>query len=95
MEENCKMKYRGPEEKRTLMSRLNRIGGQVEGIKKMLEADRYCEDILIQVSAVTNALKGFAAVLLENHMHTCVVESIQNGDLEIVDELVDLFKKFE
>ena len=75
------------------MNRLNRIEGQVRGIKKMVENDAYCPDILIQVSAVNAALNSFNKVLLANHIRTCVTEDIREGREETVDELVATLQK--
>ncbi len=88
-----KRKERSPEEFKSLMNRLNRIEGQVNGLKRMLENDAYCPDILIQTSAVTAALNSFSKELLINHLNTCVVENIRNGNNEIVDELVKTLQK--
>lgn len=88
-----KTKIRDEKEYKDLMNRLNRIEGQVRGIKKMLEENAYCPDILIQVSAISSALNSFNKVLLDNHMNTCVVENIQNGNLEVVGELTNTLKK--
>ena len=95
MSENCceKHKHRETEEYRDLIRRLNRIEGQIRGIKGMVEEERYCVDILNQVSAVQSALNGFNKVLLSNHIHTCVVEDIRNGKEEAVDELCETMKK--
>ena len=92
---NCcaKKKHRNEEEYRTLINRLNRIEGQVRGIKGMVENDAYCTDILTQVSALQAALNAFNKQLLSNHIHTCVFEGIKNGDSEVVDELVTAIQK--
>ncbi len=92
---NCcaKKKHRNEEEYHTLINRLNRIEGQVRGIKGMVENDAYCTDILTQVSAVQAALNAFNKQLLSNHIHTCVFEGIKNGDSEVVDELVTAIQK--
>ena len=74
---------------------MNRLTGQMNGIKKMIEEDRYCDDILIQLSAVDKAIKSIANILLDDHMHTCLVENIQNGNTAIIDEVVELFKRFQ
>ena len=71
-----------------MLNRLNRIEGQVRGIKKMVENDVYCPDILIQVSAVNAALNSFNKVLLAEHIRTCVAEDIKEGKDETIDELV-------
>lgn len=88
-----KRKHRGEQEYRALMNRLNRIEGQVRGIKSMLENDAYCTDILIQVSAVSAALNAFNKELLSDHLHTCVAENIRNGDDSVIDELVATLQK--
>lgn len=75
------------------MNRLNRIEGQVRGIKNMLENDAYCPDILIQVSAVQSALNAFNRELLSNHVKTCVADGIKSGDEQIVDELLVTLQK--
>ncbi len=89
----CKKKERSPEEFKSLMNRLNRIEGQIRGIKKMLENDAYCPDILIQVSAINAALNSFSKVLLSNHIHTCVVDDIKAGKTEVIDELCVTLQK--
>lgn len=97
--ENCccngKTKVRTEEEKKAIMSRLNRIAGQISGVKKMIEEDRYCDDVLIQLSAIDQSVKSLANVILDAHMHTCLVEHIQQGDLGVIDEIVDLFRRFQ
>lgn len=93
---NCcgnKKKERSEKEYKSLMNRLKRIEGQVRGVQSMLEEDVYCADILIQVSAIHAALNSFNRELLADHVRTCVVENIRNGDDEIVDELVILLQK--
>ncbi|MBR6425772.1 MAG: metal-sensing transcriptional repressor [Oscillospiraceae bacterium] len=86
-------KHRSEKEQRDLMNRLKRIEGQVRGIQGMLEADAYCPDILIQVSAVNSALNSFNKELLAAHIRSCVVEDIQNGNEETIDELVKVLRK--
>ena len=88
-----KSKERPDKEYKDLINRLNRIEGQVRGIKKMVENDTYCTDILIQVSAVTAALNSFNKVLLANHIRTCVSDDIRAGKEETVDELVKVLQK--
>ena len=96
MEDCCnhKKKVRSGEEKKAIIVRLNRIAGQINGIKKMVEEDRYCDDVLIQLAAVDKSVKSLASSVLEAHMHTCLVEHIQAGELEIIDEIAELFKRF-
>ncbi len=91
--ESIKHKHRGPNEYKDLITRLNRIEGQVRGIKGMVENEAYCVDILTQVSAVQSALNGFNKVLLGNHIRTCVVQDIREGKDEVVDELVKTLVK--
>lgn len=98
--ENCcqlgscdKTKERSEQEYKKLMNRLNRIEGQVRGIKGMVEKNAYCTDILIQVSAVNAALNAFNRELLANHIKTCVAQDIREGKNETVDELVAILQK--
>ncbi len=87
---NCchKMKERSEDEIKSLIHRLNRIEGQIRGIRKMLENDAYCVDILVQVTAANSALNGFSRELLANHIKTCVVNDIKQGKDDTVDELI-------
>ena len=86
---------RSEEQLKSLNSRLNRIIGQLGGIKNMLEDNRYCGDILIQVAAVESALQAFGYAVLQSHLETCVVEEIQKGNTQIVDEVLELIKKLK
>ena len=88
-----KKKHREEEEFRKLMNRLNRVEGQVRGVKKMLEEEQYCVDILTQVSAIQAALNAFNKELLSSHIHSCVMEEIQKGNTEVVDELCESIRK--
>ncbi|XCP86874.1 metal-sensing transcriptional repressor [Roseburia hominis] len=88
-----KTKERSEKEYKSLLNRLNRIEGQIRGIKGMVEKDAYCTDILIQVSAVNAALNSFNKVLLANHIKTCVTQDIRDGKEETVDELVTVLQK--
>ena len=88
-----KTKERDGQEYRDLIHRLNRIEGQIRGIKGMVEKDAYCVDILTQVAAANAALNSFNKVLLENHIKTCVMRDIREGNEETVEELVDVMKK--
>ena len=92
---NNKQTIRSEEDKKALIIRINKLIGQMNGIKKMIEDDRYCDDILIQLSAVDKAIKSLASIILDKHIHSCVIESIQNGNTEIVDEIVDMFRRFQ
>lgn len=86
---------RSDENKKELITRLNRIEGQINGIKKMIETDKYCDDVLIQLSAVNNSIKSLANCLLESHLKTCVVREIKNGNYQITDEVLNLIKRFQ
>ena len=87
------MKMRSAEEQKLLINRLNRIEGQIRGIKGMVEKNAYCADILTQVAAVSAALGGFNKELLGEHIKTCVADDIKEGNTEKVDELVALLGK--
>lgn len=93
MDHEIKAKERSDNEYRDLVNRLNRIEGQVRGIKGMVEKNAYCTDILVQVAAVNAALNSFNRVLLANHIKTCVAQDIRDGKEETVDELVNTLKK--
>lgn len=89
----CKTKIRGEDEYKKLLNRLSRIEGQVRGIRKMVENDAYCPDILVQVAAVSAALGSFNKELLASHIRTCVSDDIRAGKDETVEELVDTIGK--
>ncbi len=86
-------KERTEKEYRDLINRLSRIEGQVRGVKRMVEQDVYCTDILVQVSAINAALNSFNKVLLAEHLRTCVAEDIRAGKEESIDELVATLQK--
>jgi DNA-binding FrmR family transcriptional regulator len=79
--------------KGNLASRLNRIEGQIRGVKGMIERDTYCDDVLNQIAAVQSALNGVGKLLLEGHMRSCIVERIEAGDREVLDELLTTINK--
>ena len=92
--EHCaKAKARSEEEYKSLIHRLNRIEGQVRGIRGMVENSAYCTDILVQVSSVNAALNAFSRELLANHIRTCVAQDIRDGKDETIDELLATLKK--
>ena len=93
LDANAKMKHREDKEYKDLITRLNRIEGQIRGVKGMVEEERYCVDILTQVSAIQSALNGFRKNLLSNHIKSCVVEDIKNGNEDVVDELCNTIQK--
>lgn len=86
---------RDEKELRQLQNRLKRMIGQLNGISKMLDDNRYCGDILIQVAAVESALQSFGYLVLQDHLETCVVEEIQKGNIQILEEAVELIKKLK
>lgn len=88
-----KTKHRTDGEYKRLMNRLNRISGQVNGIKNMLENNAYCTDILVQVAAVNAALNSFNKELLAEHIRTCVADNIRSGNDDVIDELVTTLQK--
>ena len=95
--EHCEAHYkntpRSEEQVRVLVGRLNRIGGQIAGIRKMIEENRYCGEVLVQVSAVVSAVRAFGYLVLEGHLATCVSGRIRAGDADVVRETVELVKK--
>ncbi|MBR0465069.1 MAG: metal-sensing transcriptional repressor [Clostridia bacterium] len=90
---SARKKHRDEEEKRQLIKRLKLAEGQIRGIQRMIEDDAYCPDVLIQVSAVTNALKSFSRELLSEHMRTCLMEDIRGGNDSSIDELLGVIQK--
>ncbi|MDD6621001.1 MAG: metal-sensing transcriptional repressor [Eubacteriales bacterium] len=88
-----KTKERTPDEHKALINRLSRIEGQIRGIKKMVEQDAYCTDIITQVAAANSALNSFNKELLSTHIKTCVAEDIRAGKEETVDDLLATLQK--
>ena len=95
-EDKCcdKKTKRGSDEKKLITNRLNRISGQINGIKKMIENDAYCNDVLIQLKAVESSIQSLSNHILENHLYNCVTRDLENGELDTIDELISLFKRF-
>lgn len=97
MENKCccssRKKKRTTEEYKDLINRLNRIEGQIRGIKRMVEEDCYCPDILTQSAAAGSALNSFNRVLMSNHIRSCVVDDIKAGNEETIDELMKTMQK--
>ena len=89
----CKKTVRGEEERRSLINRLNRIEGQIRGLRSMVEGDAYCNDILIQSAAVNAAVNAFNRELIASHIRGCVARDIKNGEYEVIDELVNTLQK--
>lgn len=90
----CHQKHtpRGEEELKKLKNRLNRMVGQLNGIGRMLDENRYCGDILVQIAAIEKALQAFGYIILQDHMNTCVVEEIEKGNTAIMKEALELVK---
>lgn len=95
MKVNCqectRTKHRTEEEKKKLIRRLNIISGQIGGLKQMIETDRYCDEVLIQISSVNKALKSLGNEILKNHLETCVVKDLKDDKLKVIDDVIDLF----
>ncbi|WAA13967.1 metal-sensitive transcriptional regulator [Fervidibacillus halotolerans] len=79
--------------KRNLINRLNKIEGQIRGVKRLIEEDTYCDDVLNQIASIQSALNGVSKILLEGHLKTCVVERIQEGDLDVLDEFLGTIQR--
>lgn len=97
MKDECNRKkktIREEEVKQNLINRINRISGQIIGVKKMIEEDSYCNDILIQLSAIENSVKSLSNKLLESHLYSCIAKDLKDGKLDTIDEVIDLFKRF-
>lgn len=90
-----KNKARSEQQLKQLKTRINKITGQLNGIGKMLDENRYCGDILIQVAAVESALQAFGQIVLKEHMETCMAEEIKKGNLEVIEETAELIKKLK
>jgi len=93
LEVSDKLKHREDKEYQDLIHRLNRIEGQIRGIRNMVDEERYCVDILTQVSAIQSALNAFNKKLLSSHIKSCVVEDIKSGNEDAVDELCHTIQK--
>lgn len=82
------------EHKKAVLNRMSRIIGHMESVKRMVESDRDCSEILVQLSAVSSALQGTSRVILKEHLSTCIVEAAKEGDYEAIEELNDAIDKF-
>lgn len=89
----CRKSHHPDSVKKDLTTRLNRIEGQIRGIKGMVEKDVYCDDIITQLSATQSALNSVAKVLLEGHLKGCVKDRLATGDNEVLDELLTTVQK--
>lgn len=99
MHTNCatceKSKHRTCEEKNNIIKRLNVIEGQIRGVKQMVSEDRYCDEIIIQISAITHSLQSLGSNILKSHLKTCVIEDIKEGKIEVIDDVINLFDKLK
>lgn len=93
-EEIIKHTNRKAQDKKSLINHMNKIIGQMNGIKKMIEEDRYCNDILIQLSAVDHSIKSISDKMIKNHLETCVIEEIKKGNTNVMEEVTALLKRF-
>lgn len=87
--------YRTEEEKKVLRSRLNRIGGQIKAITNMIEDNRFCEDVLIQLASAYKSIKVISNMILEDHLVKCVKEGVQKDDYSMVDEAMEIFRRYQ
>ncbi len=93
---NCtRSKHRSEDEKKDLTRRLRIIAGQINGIQQMIDDDRYCDDVLLQVASATNALKSLGNEILKSHMKSCMVEDIKNDNMDVIEDIIDLFGKLK
>lgn len=92
-EASCRKSHHPEQVKKDLSNRLNRIEGQIRGIKGMVEKDVYCDDIITQLSATQSALNSVAKILLEGHLKGCVADRLSEGDESVLDELIVTFQK--
>ena len=94
--ENCnRNKHRTEEEKKYLRTRLNTIEGQIRGVSKMVDEDKYCNDILTQLLAINKSIKSLSTDILRGHLSTCAVEDIKNDKLEVINEVMDLIGRLD
>ena len=90
---NHKLKYDNQEDKKKVLKRLAVIEGQIRGISNMVDEERYCSDILIQINSAERALKSLSDNILENHMRTCMADEIKKGNLEVIDEITTILRR--
>lgn len=90
---NPRIKHRSEEEKKYLTKRLNIIEGQIRGIKDMVNNDRYCADILIQISAISKGLESLGEEIIKTHLNTCLVNDIKNDNYDSLNEIMDLYRR--
>ena len=90
-----RLTQRDEETKKDLSKRLNIIEGQIKGINQMIAEDRYCDDVLIQIVAASQALKSLGNQILETHLKTCVRRDVQNGKTDILEDVMQVIKKLQ
>ena len=90
-----KIVYQNERDRQKYINRLSIIEGQIRGIIQMIKEDRFCFDILIQISSVENGLKNLYGNIIENQLRTCVTDEIKKGNCEVIDEIVDIIKKMK
>ena len=90
-----RLTYRSEEIKKNLSKRLNIIEGQIKGINQMIAEDRYCDDVLIQIIAASQALKSLGNQILETHLKNCVKQDVQDGKIDILDDVMKIIKKLQ
>lgn len=90
---DCRQTHRADSEKKLLLNRCSRAEGQIRGIRRMIENDTYCDDVLNQIAATQSALSALSTILLEQHMKSCLIKRIQDNDTAVIDELMNTFKK--
>ncbi|MDQ0111117.1 metal-sensitive transcriptional regulator [Paenibacillus harenae] len=92
-EESGRKSHHSEKDKKNLVTRLNRIEGQIRGVKGMIEKDTYCDDVLNQIASIQSSLNSVGKLLLEHHMKSCVIERLQDGDTEVLAELLTTMNK--
>ena len=92
---NERITERSEQDKKIMVNRLNRISGQVAGVKKMIVNNKYCNEILIQLSAICKSVKSLANLIIENHLYNCVVKDIKEGNLGVLSEVTNWFKRLQ
>lgn len=86
---------RSDEDKKKLIKRLNIISGQINGVSKMISDDRYCYDVLVQLSSIVNSIRSLESEVLKVHLETCVTDDIKEGNTDVIDEVMDLIDKIK
>ena len=94
--EHCnRSKHRTEEEKKYLRTRLNTIEGQIRGVSKMVDEDKYCNEILTQLLAINKSIKSLSTDILKGHLSTCVVDDIKNDKLDVINEVMELIGRLD